>query len=348
MARVSITRARTRPDRGTNRPGVLSRLIPCLAALVLSLPAQGADKVVFGIDWVAEAEYGGYYQALATGIYAKNGLEVTIREGGPQVNHMQLLMAGRLDFNLGGGRAIEFVQNNLPYVAIAAIFQKDPAVLIAHPGQGVTTFESLKGKPVAVAPDARQSWWKFLAAKYGYADSQTKLYTFNMAPFLADKTLVQQGYLGSEPFVIKQQSGIDPVVLLVADGGYKAYGNIVTAGRKIVEEKPDLVRRFVDASVEGWYSYLYEDPTPANKAIKAANPEMSDALLTYSRQVMIDRGIVDSGDATSLGIGAMTAERWRDFYQSMVAVGLYPAGLNVERAYVTDFVNRRVGIGRKK
>ena len=158
---------------------------------------------------------------LTKGIYGKHGLTVTIREGGPQVNQMQLLMAGRLDFNLGGGRAIEFVQNHLPYVAIAAIFQKDPAVLIAHPGQGNDSFAALKGKPIEIAPDARQSWWRFLAAKYGYSESQIRLYTFNMAPFLADKTLIQQGYLGSEPFVIRQMGGIEPVVLLVADGGYK-------------------------------------------------------------------------------------------------------------------------------
>ena len=261
---------------------------------------------------------------------------------------MQLLMAGRLDFNLGGGRAIEFVQNNLPYVAIAAIFQKDPAVLIAHPGQGNDSFEALKGKPIEIAPDARQSWWRFLAAKYGYTDAQTKLYTFNMAPFLADKNLVQQGYLGSEPFVIKQKGGFEPVVLLVADGGYRGYGNIITAGHKIVEERPDVVRRFVDASIEGWYSYLYEDPSPANKLIKAANPEMSEALLAYGRKMMNDHGIVDSGDALTLGIGAMTPARWNEFYHGMVAVGVYPAGIDVDRAYVTDFVDHRVGIETKK
>jgi NitT/TauT family transport system substrate-binding protein len=316
--------------------------------IVASVAARADDQITFGIDWLAEAEYGGYYQALANGFYAKHGLSVSIKEGGPQVNHMQLLMAGRLDFNLGGGRAIEFVQNNLPYIAIAAIFQKDPVVLIAHPGQGDDNFAALKGKPIEIAPDARQSWWRFLAAKYGYSDSQTRLYTFNMAPFLTDKTLIQQGYLGSEPFVIREKGGFDPVVLLVADAGYKAYANIITAGRKIVEERPDVVRRFVDASIEGWYSYLYDDPSPANRLIKAANPEMSDALLDYGRKMMKQHDIVDSGDALTLGIGAMTPSRWAEFYHDMVAVGLYPAGVNIERAYVTDFVNHRVGMEMKK
>jgi NitT/TauT family transport system substrate-binding protein len=310
-------------------------------------PAKADDQISFGIDWLAEAEYGGYYQAVATGIYAKHGLAVTIREGGPQVNQMQLMMAGRLDFNLGGGRAIEFVQNHLPFVAIAAIFQKDPAVLIAHPGEGNDSFVALKGKPIEVAADARLSWFRFLAAKYGYSESQIKLYTFNMAPFLSDKTLIQQGYLGSEPFAIEQISGIKPVVLLAADGGYNGYSNIITTSRKLIDEKPDLVRRFVDASIEGWYSFLYHDPTPANVAIKKSNPEMTDALLAYGRKAMLDHGIVDSGDALKLGIGAMTAERWHAFYDSMAAVGVYPAGIDVDQAYLTQFVDHRAGMTMK-
>src|ERR1700722_4382656 len=329
------------------------RIIKIAMWLAVSLTMHAAngnaeDQVCFGIDWRAEAEYGGYYQAVASGIYAKHGLAVTIREGSPQANQMQLMMAGRLDFNLGGGRAIEFVENKLPYVAIAAIFQKDPAVLIAHPGQGDDSFEQLKGKPIEIAPDARQSWWRFLAAKYGYSDAQTKLYTFNMAPFLADKTAIQQGYLGSEPFVIKQKGGFDPVVLLVADAGYLGYGNIITTSRKMIEEKRDVVQRFVDASIEGWYSYLYDDPSPANREIKAANPEMTDDLLAYGRNVMIQHGIVDSGDALKLGIGAMTQQRWNEFYRGMVAVGVYHPGIDVDRAYVTDFVDRRVGVATKK
>jgi NitT/TauT family transport system substrate-binding protein len=314
---------------------------------IAAVTAKADDQITFGIDWRAEAEYGGYYQALEKGIYAKHGLAVTIREGGPQVNQMQLMMAGRLDFNLGGGRAIEFVQNHLPYVAIAAIFQKDPAVLIAHPGQGNDSFAALKGKPIEVATDARQSWFRFLAAKYGYSESQIRLYTFNMAPFLSDKAMIQQGYLGSEPFLIQQMSGIKPVVLLAADGGYNGYSNIITTSRKIIDEKPDVVRRFVDASIEGWYSFLYQDPTPANLAIKKANPEMTDALLAYGRKMMIDHGIVDSGDALRLGIGAMTADRWQAFYKAMVAVGVYPAGIDVDQAYVTQFVDHRVGIEMK-
>ncbi len=316
--------------------------------LICAAPARAQDAVSFGLDWVAEAEYGGYYQALANGSYARHNLTVTIRQGGPQVNQMQLMMAGRLDFNLGGGRAIEFVQQNLPFVAVAAIFQKDPSILIAHPGQGNDSFAALKGKPIAIGGDTRSGWWRFLAAKFGYADAQIRTYTFNLQPFLADKSLVQQGYLGSEPFAIEQEAHFKPVVLLLADAGYAGYANIVTTSTKLVAEKPDVVQRFIDASIEGWYSYLYGDPAPANALMKRDNPEMSDALLAYGRDVMKAHGIVDSGDALKLGIGAMTDARWAEFYRSMADVGVYPKGLDVNKAYTTQFVDKRVGMELKQ
>jgi NitT/TauT family transport system substrate-binding protein len=318
-----------------------------LVLLIGAAAARADDAITFGLDWVAEAEYGGYYQAVATGLYARRGLKVTIRQGGPQVNQMQLMMAGRLDFNLGGGRAIEFVQQDLPFVAVAAIFQKDPSVLIAHPGQGNDSFPALKGKPILIGADTRASWWRFLAGKYGYSDSQIRPYTFNLQPFLADKTLVQQGYLGSEPFAIKQAAGFEPVVLLLADAGYAGYGNIVTTSAKLVAEQPDLVQRFIDASIEGWYSFLDGDPAPANRLIKQDNPEMPDALLSYGRDVMKAHGIVDSGDALTLGIGAMTDARWAEFYGSMADVGVYPKGLDVTKAYTARFVDQRVGMDLK-
>jgi len=318
-------------------------LVVALGRLALT-PALAQDHVSFGIDWVAEAEYGGYYQALATGLYARHGLTVTIRQGGPQVNQMQLMMAGRLDFNLGGGRAIEFAQQNLPFVAIAAIFQKDPSVLIAHPGTGDDGFADLRGKPIMISGDTRAGWWRFLAAKFGYSDSQIRTYSFNLAPFLASPDTIQQGYLGSEPFSIEQKAGFKPVVLLLADAGYPGYANIVTTSTKLIADKPDVVQRFVDASIEGWYSYLNDDPTPANKLIKSDNPEMTDALLAYGREVMKTHGIVDSGDALKLGIGAMTDARWAEFYRVTSTLGMYPKGIDYQRAYTLRFVDHGVGL----
>jgi NitT/TauT family transport system substrate-binding protein len=327
----------------------MRRFAALLAMLALPLAASANDTISFGLDWKAEAEYGGYYQAAATGIYAKHGLDVTIQQGGPNVNHAQLLLAGRLDFNICSNSflALNFVKEDIPFRTVAAMFQKDPSVLIAHPGQGNDSFAALKGKPIMISADTRVGWWNFLKAKFGYTDAQIRPYTFNLAPFLADKAAVQQGFLGSEPFSIQQAAGFDPVVLLVADGGFAGYASLIATSDKRIEQQPDLVQRFVDASIEGWYAYLYGDAAPGNALIKRDNPEMTDALIAYGRESMRTHGILTSGDATTSGIGAMTAERWQAFYEATQAEGLYPKGMDVTKAYSLTFVNHKVGMGMK-
>jgi NitT/TauT family transport system substrate-binding protein len=307
--------------------------------------AATAEDVSFGTDWKAEAEHGGYYQAIATGIYRQHGLNVALRQGGPQVNHAQLLAAGRLDFNLAPNSFIplNFVQQKIPMVAVAAIFQKDPSVLIAHPGEGNDSLAALKGKPIMIGTDTRVTSWMFLKNKFGYTDDQIRPYTFSVAPFLADPKAIQQGYLTSEPFTIESQ-GVKPVVMLLADAGYSSYGSLIQTSDKLVKEKPELVQRFVDASIEGWYSYLYGDPAPANALIKRDNPEMTDALLAYGIAKIKEYGIVDSGDARTNGIGAMTEARWRDFFDTMAKAGVYSKDLDFHKAFTLQFVNKKVGM----
>lgn len=310
------------------------------ATCTAAAPTLAADKVSFGLDWLAEAEYGGYYQAAANGIYAKHGLEVSIKQGGPQVNQTQLLLAGRLDFNITGNSflALNFVEQKLPFVAIAAMFQKDPSVILTHPGTGHDSFASLKGQPIMIGADTRAGWWNFVRVKFGYDDSQIRPYTFNLAPFLADKNAIQQGYLGSEPFLVKTEGHFDPVVLSLADAGFAGYASLISTSNKLIHDNPDLVRRFLAATAEGWASYLDGDPAPGNKMMREANPEMTEALLDYGRGALKSHGIVDSGDAKASGIGAMTDARWKDFYESMVQAKLYPADMDYKKAFTLDFV----------
>jgi NitT/TauT family transport system substrate-binding protein len=321
-----------------------------LAALA-ALPQEAAaqQKVSFGTDWRAQAEHGGFYQALAKGFYAARGLDVSLRQGGPQINHAQLLAAGRVDFSLSSNSFIvlNYTRERVPMVAVAALFQKDPAVLIAHPGQGNDTFEALRGKPIFIGSDTRVGSWNFLRARFGYDNAQIRPYTFNIAPFLTNKAAIQQGYLGSEPFLMEGQ-GVKPVVMLLADAGYSSYGALIQTSHKLVNENPARVQAFVDASIEGWYDYLYGDPAPANALIKKDNPEMTDALLAYGRGKMIEYGVADSGEAAQSGIGAMSNARWAEFFQMMVAEGLYPKEMDVTEAYTLQFVNKRVGIERKR
>lgn len=321
------------------------------AALLLAFPAfgQAPVKLSFGTDWKAQAEHGGFYQALATGLYAQRGLDVTIRQGGPQVNHAQLLAAGRLDVNMASNSFIplNFVREKIPMVAVAALFQKDPQVLIAHAGQGNDSLPALKGKPILIGSDTRVGSWLFLKARFGYTDEQIRPYTFNVAPFLADKQAVQQGYLTSEPLTIRK-AGATPVVHLLADHGYPSYAAVLQTSRQLADEKPEVVQAFVDASILGWQSYLNGDPGPANAQIKRDNPDMTDELLAYGRDRMKEYGIVDSGDAKTLGIGAMTEARWQQFFELMAAQGLYPHDLDWKQAFTTRFVNRKLGLAAKK
>jgi len=316
-----------------------------LVALIMGQPAWALDHVVFGTDWRAEAEHGGYYAAIAEGIYARHGIEVELRQGGPQINQTQLLAAGRLDFAIVSNSflPLNVLQQHIPLVAVAALFQKDPSVLIAHRAAGFKDLASLKGRPIMIGGDTRVGWWLFLKAQFGYTDAQIRPYTFNLAPFLTNPQAIQQGYLTSEPFLI-QQAGGDPQVFLLADSGYASYGSLIETSAKLVRDNPGLVKRFVDASIEGWYAYFNRDPAAANALIKKDNPEQTDALLAYARATMASHGIVDSGDAKTLGIGAMTDARWRTFFYVMAKQGLYPADMNYRQAYTLRFVDHGVGL----
>jgi len=325
---------------------LLVRIATVLAACFsLSAQAHAADKVTFGLDWVAEPEYGGYYQALATGIYKKYGLDVKIVEGGPQVNNAQLLVAGRLTFDITSNSflALNFVQEGIPYVVVAAGFQKDPDILMAHPGVGNDSFEDLKGKPIAVSSGTRASWWLYLKAKYGYSDSQLKSYGFSLTPFLTNPQSIQEAYVTSEPYLVEQQTGKKPVVLMISDAGFDGYASLIATSDKLVQTNPQLVQRFVNASIEGWYSFLYGDPAPAFAAILKANPDMTPGLMHYGYDQLKQRGILVSGDSTTLGIGAMTDARWKEFFDQMAATGLYDKNMNYKAGYTLQFVNKGFG-----
>jgi NitT/TauT family transport system substrate-binding protein len=319
----------------------LCRLAASLAAALFSHACLAADTVTLGTDWRAQAEHGGYYQAVATGLYAKAGLEVIIRQGGPQVNHSQLLAAGRLDFSAVPNSFIplNFAQQNVPVVAVAAIFQKDPAVLISHAGQGNDHLGDLKGKKIMISPDTRIGFWRFLKSKYGYSDNQIAPYTFNLAPFLSDPSAIQQGLLSSEPFQI-ERAGKKPVVMLLADAGYASYSSVIMTSRERTEKQADLVQRFVDASIAGWISYLTGDASPANALIKKDNPDMTDELLAFGRGKLIEHGMILSGDAQAQGVGIMSDARWRAFFDVMAADGLYPRTMDFRKAYTTAFVGK--------
>jgi len=306
-----------------------------LALLALPLAAAAQDKITFMTSWYAQAEHGGFYQAIAKGLYKKHGLDVTIKMGGPQVNGMQLMMAGQADMHMGYDfQVLKSLEQGLTPVTVATSFQHDLQGLLVH--EDVKSLGDLKGKTILVATAGRSSWWPWMRQRYGYAEEQVRPYTFNLQPFLADKNLAQQAYMSSEPFQA-EKAGVKARFFLFARDGFPPYGTTIVATQKIVKEKPDVVQRFVRASMEGWKGYL-EDPAAANELIKKDNPNMKDDQLAYAIAKLKEQNLVGGGDAAKMGIGVMTDERWKKTHEYMVSAGLLPASVDVRQAYTTQFV----------
>jgi NitT/TauT family transport system substrate-binding protein len=297
--------------------------------------AQAADKVVFVTNWYAEAEHGGFYQALAEGIYQRHGLDVTIKMGGPQVNVYQLLLAGQADFAMGYDIAtLNAVAQGLPLVTVAATFQADPAVMIAHPD--VTKLADLKTRTLLIGQASETTFWPWLKAKYGFTDAQKRPYSFSVQQFLVDKNIAQQGYATSEPYSIRK-GGVTPKVFLLAASGYPPYAETIVTLAKTMQDKPDVIRRFIEATALGWKSYL-ANPGPGNALIKRDNRDIEDGLIAFGVERMKDYGIVTGGAAATQGILTMTDARWKQTFDFMVQAGLIKPDVDYRKAYTLQFV----------
>lgn len=317
-----------------------------VASLLATAPAAAQEKVVFAINWKAESSQGGFYQALVDGTYKRYGLDVEIRQGGPQVNNRPLLSAGRIDFLLTGNLLHSFdnVRNKVPTIVVASMFQKDPQALITYPGQ-YATWDDLKKAPVIfIAKDAQYTWWQWMKS-LGFDDNQLKPYTYSSAPFLANKRSVQQGYITAEPIAIEKAAGFVPKNFLLSDNGWSTYANTIEARTETVKNKPEMVRKFVEASIIGWVNYLHGDRSAANAMIRKENPEMTQDELDRGVALLRQLGIVDSGDSLTRGIGAIDPARIRDFYDKMVKAGLYKAGeVDLSQVATTEFINKGAGV----
>jgi NitT/TauT family transport system substrate-binding protein len=304
-----------------------------------SQPGQPQRSVIrFATDWRAQAEHGGFYQALASGEYARRGLDVQIVQGGPGVNVPQLLASGAVEMGMGSNSFIvmNLAQEDVPVKAVAAFMQKDPQVLIAHPDPAVNSIADLKGRPILLSDASVTAFWVWLKAKYGFTDDQVRKYTFNVAPFLADKRAVQQGYVTSEPYTIQKQAGLKPEVFLLADEGYPGYATMVLAPDRLIAGDPDAVRAFVEASAKGWNDYLNGDPAAADALIRKDNPEMTQDVLDQAREKLKSYRIVAGDEGAP--VGTMTDQRWKTFFDVASGQGVYPKDLDYRRAYTLQFL----------
>ena len=330
---------------------IRSMLAATAMSVVAVASAQAADKVTFGTNWLAEPEHGGYYQAVADGTYAKCGLDVTIMPGGPQTSLRPMMLAGKIQFYMGGNmlEAFNAVKENIPLVVVAGDFQKDPQMLMSHPGQGLDTWLDLKkADKLFLADEGNQSFYQWMIADFGFDPAKRVPYTFNPAPFIADPMSAQQGYVTSEPFAVEKNGGFTPNIFMLADNGFSTYATTIETMQETIDKHPDWVKCFVDGSAIGWYNYLYGDNSKANAMIKKDNPDMTDEQIAFSIKQLKDHGIIDSGDTEKLGIGAMTDARMKDFYDKMVKAKVLDAGIDIKKAYTLQFVNKGVGLDLKK
>ncbi len=322
-----------------------------VAAVAGQAQAQALDEVSFGTNWLAQAEHGGFYQAVADGTYEKHGLKVTIVQGGPTAANQALLMADTVQFYMQGNLIGSFsaVEQDVPVIEIAAIFQKDPQVLITHPDNGTESFADLAKLPtIFMAPDLFSTGFQWMKSAYpGFKDEQIKPYTFSPAPFLADKQSAQQGYITSEPYAIEQEGGFAPKLFLMADAGFDTPSTMIEAKQDYVAANPDIVQRFVDASIIGWYNYLYGDSSAANELIKTDNPEMTDGQIEFSIAKMKEYGLVDSGAAAEGGIGCLSMDQVKSFFDKMVEAKVVKAGIDYTKVVTDQFVCKKVGMELK-
>jgi len=331
----------------SSRAGRLSSWHPMavlLAALGLAFQAQAQSpaaapaRLVFGSNWYAQAEHGGFYQAVAEGTYKKHGLDVTIKMGGPQINVLQLLLAGQYDVAMGDDlQTYKAVEQGLPLVTVATTFQQSPTVLVSHPGP--KTLADLKSRTLYIGQASETTYWPWLKTKYGFTDAQKKPYTFSVQPFLLDKNSAVQGYLASEPYTIETQGRFKPTVFLLGAYGYPPYAQTIVATKSGLDAKKDAIRRFVQASAEGWKSYL-KNPAPGNALILKDNPQMTQALLDYGVKALRDAELVDGGDARARGLLTMTDARWKKTYDFMVQEKLLDPKVDYRSAFTTDIVDQ--------
>ncbi len=327
-----------------------------ISAAAIALSAIGASSalavpVTFGTNWLAQAEHGGYYQAVADGTYAACGLEVTIMQGGPQVSGRPLLLAGKIDFYMGGNllQAFDAVAQDIPLRIVAASFQKEPQVLMSHPGQGLDSWADLpKAEQYIIGDEGAQSFLLWMATEFGFDPAKRVPYTFNPAPFIANPKSIQQGYVTSEPFAVEREGGFKPNLFLLADNGFDTYATTIEVMQDTIDKRPEVVQCFVDGSAKGWYNYLYGDNKAANEAIKKDNPDITDEQIAFSIDKMKEFGIVDSGDTEKLGIGAMTDEHIKNFYDKMVKSKVIGEGIDISKSYTLQFINKGVGLDLKK
>jgi NitT/TauT family transport system substrate-binding protein len=320
---------------------MMKRAIFALAA-VIATPALASEKLSFLTSWRAQAEHGGYYQAIAKGFYSNCGVDLTLRQGGPGLDGKQLLVSGAVDIMSASfnDTAVQVNVAGFPARAIFAMFQKNPQILMSHKGVGLDSLEAMKGRPIMIGAASRSTFWPFLKARFGFVDSQIASYSGQMAPWLADKMAIQQALITNEPHRVEAATGETPNTFLFADHSYEAYASVAVVGQNLIDTKPAAIQCFVDASIAGWRSFL-DDPAPAVELIRKDNPDNPDDVVGYAIAMLKSAHIIETDETATLGLGAMTDARWKAHVDLLREAGLAPREFDYRDAFTLAFLKNR-------
>ena len=291
--------------------------------------AQDLPKATLVLNWFPEPEAGGFYAAVADGLYKAKGLDLTILPGGPSVNGTSLMAAGRVQFAELDAAAVLFARDQgIPALGVFATFQTFPQGLMYHSEKPLKSFADLAGRQVAVSPGAQ--YWEYIVSKYKL-DGKVQVVNYNgqLADWLRDKNRVTQNYVTSEPFFARK-SGAAPRSLLIADSGYNPYGNLVSTTESYLKDNPKLVKAFVEATQEGWKRYL-ATPAKYDAVMIAANKDLTPDYLAFSAKAQ--KPLIATGDALKYGLGYMSADRWNTLLGQMTDLKLFKTKLEASAAF---------------
>jgi len=316
-------------------------LVLLLSFLLLTENANANNKMIFATNWVAQPEHGGFYQALVDDEYSKCGLNVEIIQGGPNSNNRAKLITKKIDLYMGGNliQLINARSENIPIKMVASFFQKDPQIIISHPDGNLKNWESIKdADPIFISDLGLVTFYKWMEKEYGFKSSKRRPYLFNPSPFLANVNSAQQGYLTSEPYVIKRELGIEPNIFLLAEHGFDTYATTIEVLDETITNRQEDIQCFIDASEIGWRNYLYGDSSKANELIKKENPDMTDEKINYSISKLKQYGIVDSGDTLKNRIGYFSPKRIQAFYKKMLEYDVVKELDNIDDIFTQKFI----------
>jgi NitT/TauT family transport system substrate-binding protein len=317
----------------------LKRALLAIAALSHVDAASALEKITFQLSWKAQAEQGAFFQAVAKGFYSDCGLDVVIRQGGPGIDNMQLLVGGAVDATLVSQSDGLFHMNaaGFPARALFASYQRTPQILMTHAGNGINSFADMKGKPIMIGASSRATFWPFLKAKFDFTDEQIRGYSGQLAVWLNDPSAIQQGIITNEPFIVKRESGVEAKSFLLGDAGYSAYGTLLTVSQEMIEKKPASARCLVEGTVKGFNDY-FADPKVGFDLVRKAEPSNTEDLMAYSHRAMTEFRIVTSDDTDKHGLGVMTETRWKAHFDMMVELGLLKPDFNWRAVYSNAFL----------